>query len=143
VSRGIRVKFAPRIEDVLGFRTVLRTTIGLAHRGAGKSLAVLDTEKPAQLIFHATFLDAGRSVERSFEQFARLSGSVVLDEASGAPRFVCDPEADFEYDAPPPSGDEPVRRLCLDYDAVTFRSPPKNAAPAAKLRIPQEPVGCL
>ncbi|HEY6559851.1 MAG TPA: HET-C-related protein [Polyangiaceae bacterium] len=141
MSRGIRVKFEPRIEDVLGFRTVLRSRVALLHRGAGTSKAVLSTLKPARLVFHAAFLGEGRSVERAFERFASLSGSVFLDEATGAPRFVCDPSADFEYDAPPPSGDEPVRRLCLTYDDGTFRSPPKADAAAAKLRIPKEPEG--
>lgn len=141
MSRGIRVHFEPRIEDVLGFRTVLETRIALLHRGAGTSKAVLNTFKPASLVFHATFLDEGRSVERAFERFASLSGSVFLDEATGAPRFVCDPSADFVYDAPPPGDEEPVRRLCLVYDDATFRSPPRARAPAAKLRIPKEPAG--
>ncbi len=141
MSRGIRVHFEPRIEDVLGFRTVLRSRIALLHRGAGTSKAVLNTFKPASLVFHAAFLDEGRSVARAFERFASLAGSVVLDDATGAPRFVCDPNADFVYDAPPPSGNEPVRRLGLVYDDATFRSPPRGDAPAAKLRIPKEPEG--
>jgi len=141
MSRKIRVQLEPRLEDVLGFRTVLKARLGLLNRGLGTSAGGLDQNKPAELVFHAAFLDQGRKPERTFEQFATLSGSVTLDEKTARPFFRCEPDADFVYDAPPPSGDKPFRKLFLQYDTASFLDAPEGDAPATKLRLPEDPEG--
>lgn len=137
---GVRVKIEPRIEDILGFRTVLHAKLRLLQRGPRGSQASTD-DKPAELVFHAAYLDRVRGATLSFKRFARLAGSLRFDRDRKLPRFECDPTADFSYDEPPPEGDEPVRRVSLTYDDLTFRRAPKGDAPAAKLRLPKDPEG--
>lgn len=137
---GIRVKFEPRIEDVLEFRTVLHAKLRLLQRGPSGSQAS-SSDKAAELVFHAAYLDQVRGATLSFKRFAKLAGSLRFDRDRKLPRFECDPAADFTYDEPPPPDDEPVRRVSLIYDELTFRRPPKGNAPAAKLRLPKDPEG--
>ncbi len=134
---GIRVKFEPRIEDVLGFRTVLHAKLRLLQRGTSGSLTS-SSDKPAELVFHAAYLDRVRGATLSSKRFAKLAGSLRSDGEQKVPRFECDPAADFTYDEPPPPDEEPVRRVSLTYDELTFRRPPKGDAPAAKLRLPKD-----
>lgn len=108
--------------------------------GSGVPRAKRGSSTPAEIVFHAAFLENARKIsEPEYKPFASLAGSISLDEKSGRPVFVCGPNAEIVHIEPEPDEDELVRRLALDFDATSFRDAPEREA--ARLRLPKEPEG--
>jgi hypothetical protein len=110
--------------------------------GSGTTRAKRGTEVPAEIVFHAAFLQQIRAVgEPEPKPFASMAGNVLLDEATGRPLFVCAPDAEITYVEPEPTEDDPIRRLALGFDSGSFKQAPKAGSPATRLRLPEEPEG--
>lgn len=115
--------------------------VSLARFGKGPSLAKKDTPKPAQLVFHAAFVDAVRGdPARTFEKFATLSGTLELKGAARTPTFVGNGEP-IEYDAPPADEAEAAlrRKLRLEFESSQFDEMLDPDEDNRRLVLPEEP----
>ena len=95
--------------------------------------------QPAELVFSAAFFDRVRDApEPERAAFARYAGQLVLDAKDGHPVFVCNPDAEVEYERPEDPAKAPYRQVKLGYDARSFRSSPTSPL---RLRLPPAPAG--
>ncbi len=110
--------------------------------GGGATRAKPDEPQPAELVFHVAYLSTARGVSRpEYQKLATLAGSIVLEGAARRPVFVCDSAADFQYELPEPSDENPVRRIPLELSPASFRASPPPDGSVRKLRLPPDPDG--
>jgi hypothetical protein len=52
------------------------------------------------------------------------------------PRFFLSPDAEIQYDEPPPADGEPFRQLRLDFEPAHFEGIPRLTSSVRRLRLP-------
>ena len=140
MARASRIHFAPNMtaQDQPPVR-VSGAELRISRFGDGESQGAEAPPKPAVLSFSGAYIIKARTVsEPEFTPFAELSGQFELVGTAEVPVFICAPEAAFVYTEPAPEDEAATRHLALSYHPKSFRTPPPNIAPAARLRLPKE-----